>query len=132
MNGEYYAALLHRLRDAIKERRRGKLSRGVRLLHDNAPVHTALISKAAVKDCGFQEISHPPYSPDLAPSDFYFFSKLKSDLRGRRFNIDEELQAAVEEHFFNKEENYFFHGIEMLPKHCIKCVEPRGEYIEKQ
>lgn len=132
MNGEYYAALLHRLRDAIKERRRGKLSRGVRLLHDNAPVHTALISKAAVKDCGFQEISHPPYSPDLAPSDFYLFSKLKSDLRGRRFNTDEELQAAVEEHFFNKEENYFFHGIEMLPKRCIKCVELRGEYIEKQ
>jgi len=77
LNAVYFASLLHKLHDAIKERRRGMLRRGVRLLHNNAPVHTAAVAKAAVKKCGFQEIEHPPYSPDLAPSDYYLFSKLK-------------------------------------------------------
>ena len=59
MNGAYYASLLHKLRDAMKEKRRGMLSRGVHLLHNNAPVHTAAVAKAAVKECGFEEIWHP-------------------------------------------------------------------------
>lgn len=131
VNAAYYATLLHKLRDTIKEKRRGKLARGVRLLHDNAPVHTAVIAKAAVQECGFTEISHPPYSPDLAPSDYYLFSKLKSDLRGKKFGSDEEIKSAVLEHFDTKDENYFLTGIEMLPKRCKKCVELQGDYVEK-
>ena len=61
------------------------LSRGVRLLHDNAPVHTAAVAKTTVKECGFEEIEHPPCSPDLTPSDNYLFSKLKKYLRGKKF-----------------------------------------------
>ena len=77
VNAAYYASLLHKLHDAIKGKRQGMLSCGVCLLHDNAPVHTAAVAKAAVKECGFKEIEHPPYSPDLVPSDYYLFSKLK-------------------------------------------------------
>jgi len=84
VNAAYYASLLHKLRDAIKEKRRGILRRAVRLLHDYAPVHMAVFAKAAV-DCGF-EIEHPPYSPDLAPCVYYLFSELKEDLRGKKFD----------------------------------------------
>jgi len=131
VNAAYYASLLHKLRDAIKEKRRGMLSRGVRLLHDNAPVHTAAVAKAAVKECGFEEIEHPPYSPDLAPCDYYLFSKLKKDLRGRKFDEEEEVKAAVMEHFADKEPEYFLKGIELLVHRCEKCVEVKGDYIEK-
>jgi hypothetical protein len=58
------------------------LSCGVHLLHDYTPVHMAAVAKAAVKECGFREIEYPSYSPDLAPSDYYLFSKLKKDLQG--------------------------------------------------
>jgi len=37
------------------------------LLHDNAPVHNAKKVQTAIAECGFQEMNHPPYSPDLAP-----------------------------------------------------------------
>jgi len=50
VNAAYYASLLHKLRDAIKEKRPGMLISGARLLHDNAPVHTAAVAKAAVKE----------------------------------------------------------------------------------
>jgi histone-lysine N-methyltransferase SETMAR len=131
VTGEYYASLLHRLRDAIKEKRRGKLSRGVLLLHDNAPVHTSIVAKAAIEQVGFKELDHPPYSPDLAPSDYYLFSKLKSDLRGKKFKTDDDVHVAVLAHFEGKTSEYFYKGIELLLKRCNKCVAVQGDYIEK-
>jgi hypothetical protein len=38
-------------------------------------------------------IPHPPYSPDLAPCDFFLFPKMKLKLKGRRFDTTEEIQA---------------------------------------
>lgn len=131
MNAEYYAALLKKVREVIIEKRRGKVSRGILFLQDNAPVHTARIAKHALRETGFDEINHPPYSPDLAPSDFFLFKNLKSDLRGRRFEDDEHMKAAVEEHFEGKDKDYFFSGIQALYKRCEKCIEVEGDYIEK-
>jgi len=37
-------------------------------------------------------VSHPPYSPDLAPADLFLFPKLKTTLKGRRFQTMEEMQ----------------------------------------
>lgn len=126
-----YATTLRNLREAIKEKRRGKLTAGVLLLHDNAPVHTARVAKAAVRDCGFEEINHPPYSPDLAPSDYYLFPNLKKDLRGKRFSDDDELKAAINTHFQEKPEEYFLEGLKKLIPRSNKCIEGLGDYIEK-
>ncbi len=107
ITGVSYAETLANLRTAIREKRRGKLARGVLLLHDNAPVHTSRVAKAAVNKNGFVELSHPPYSPDLAPSDFYLFPNLKKSLRGRRFANDEAPKDAVQQ-FFETRDKIFF------------------------
>ena len=78
-----------KLRDAIKEKRRGMLTRGVWLLRDNAPIHKSMIAQQAVRDCGFVQLDHPAYSSDLAPSDYFLFHNLKSHLRGVRYPDDE-------------------------------------------
>ena len=45
---------------------------------DNAPAHKSVVAMAAVCDCGFELVDHPPYSPDLAPpSDYFLFSNMK-------------------------------------------------------
>ena len=54
---------------------------------------------AAIRDAGFEILDHPPYSPDLAPSDFHLFPKLKESLRGQRFQTDDDVMAAVNEWF---------------------------------
>lgn len=131
INATSYASTLHNLREEIKKKRRGKLAAGVLLLHDNAPVHTARVSKAAARDCGFEEIQHPPYSPDLAPSDYFLFPDLKKCLRGKRFSDDEELKSAINGYFAGKEEIYFFEGLKKLISRCNKCIDVRGDYIEK-
>lgn len=131
MNGQYYANLLAQTREAVLQKRRGKLARGVLFLQDNAPVHTARVSRQTLKDTGFSEIDHPPYSPDLAPSDYFLFSNLKKELRGRRFANNNEMKAAVESHFEGKEKEYFFGGLKALYARCEKCISLEGDYIEK-
>ena len=61
-----------KLHDAIKKDRRDKLTAGVLLLHDNAPVHKSQISGAAIRKCGFRDINHPSHSPDLALSNYFY------------------------------------------------------------
>jgi len=81
VTGTYYANELCELREALKSKRRGKLRRGVLLLHDNAPAHTSGVATSTAAECGYELLPHPPYSPDLAPSDFYLFPLLKEHLR---------------------------------------------------
>ncbi|GBP09864.1 Histone-lysine N-methyltransferase SETMAR [Eumeta japonica] len=78
------------------------------VLQDNASVQTARVSRQALKDTGFSEIDHPPYSPDLAPRDYFLFSKLKKELRGHRFVDDNQMKMAVESHFDCEEKEYFW------------------------
>ena len=82
INGQYYAEILSRLREAVKSKRWGKLRKGVLLLHDNAPVHKSAVATAALRATGFTEIKHPPYSPDLAPSDYFLFPNMKKNFKG--------------------------------------------------
>jgi histone-lysine N-methyltransferase SETMAR len=88
-------------------------------------------AKVAIQCCGFQELNHPPYSPDLVPSDYFLFSKLKSDLRGKKFISDEEVISAVLDHFKDKNLEYFFSGIQKLIDRSKKCIEIKGDYVEK-
>ena len=93
----YYANLLDQQRTSIREKRRGKLSKGVLLQQDNARVNTCKVAMDAVERNGYELIPHPACSPDLAPSDFFLFPNLKKDIRGLHFRSDEEVVTVVEE-----------------------------------
>jgi hypothetical protein len=58
---------------------------------------------------GFEKINHPPYSPNLAPRDFYLFKDLKKVLRGR-FSGEDEMKSAVlvDKHFADKVSGIFY------------------------
>ncbi|KAJ4429305.1 hypothetical protein ANN_26309 [Periplaneta americana] len=71
---------LRKLRRAIQNKRRGMLTAGVVLLHDNARPHTARRTTAVLTEFGWELFDHPPCSPDLAPSDFHVFLHLKKFL----------------------------------------------------
>ncbi|CAH2100956.1 unnamed protein product [Euphydryas editha] len=72
INSQYYSEMLeHKVRPAIRRKRRGLLSKGVILQHDNAHPHTAQLTRDKLQELGWEVLPHPAYSPDLAPSDFY-------------------------------------------------------------
>jgi len=78
INAEYYSSLLVQLKDILKEKRRGKVTKGVLFLHENAPAHRTLATQKKLAYLGFHCLHHPPYSPDLAPSDYHLFPGLKN------------------------------------------------------
>jgi len=96
INAEYYSFLLVQLKDILKEKCCGKVTKGVLFLHDNAPAHRALATQNKLAYLGFQRLDHPPYSPDLAPSDYHLFPGLKNQLKGCHFSSDVEVIAAAE------------------------------------
>jgi len=84
------------LQDILKEKHRGKFTKEVLFLHDNAPAHWALATQKKLAYLGFHRLDHPPYSPDLAPSDYHLFSGLKKQLKGHHFSSDGEVIPAAE------------------------------------
>lgn len=64
-NSSRYCATLNRLRVAIKNKRPGKLTNSVILLHDNARPHVAGVVKTQLAKFKWETLQHPPYSPDL-------------------------------------------------------------------
>ena len=62
-----------------KRQRRGKVTKGVLFLHDNASAHRTLATQKKLVYLGFQCLDHPPFSPDLAPSAYHLFSGLKKN-----------------------------------------------------
>jgi histone-lysine N-methyltransferase SETMAR len=67
-----------------------------------------------LRDLHYALLEHPPFSSDLAPSDFYFFPKLKIFLAGQRFSSKQEAIAAVVEYFANLTKNRYRDGIMAL------------------
>jgi histone-lysine N-methyltransferase SETMAR len=133
ITADVYCEQLARLVVAVQQKRRRLLGGGfqqIHYLHDNARPHTAAKSVQKLADIGFTVLPHPPYSPDLAPSDFYLFSPLKSALRGKIFNGVEEIQEVVDAWLDNKPRNFFADGIRKLPDRWRKCVLQNGAYFE--
>jgi hypothetical protein len=73
-------------KDPVKKKeRKGKKTFFMRTLHP----------MGKLRDLHYELLEHPPYSPDLAPSDFCLFQKLKLFLAGQRFSLNQEAIAAV-------------------------------------
>ena len=96
ISGLYYASIIERLRCTILEKRPGKVSDGVLLLHNNDLVDKCNLVQTATRKAGFVELNDLAYAPDIAPSDYYLFSNLKEFLCG-----DDETIDTVEDYLNN-------------------------------
>jgi histone-lysine N-methyltransferase SETMAR len=79
INAQYYSSLMVQLKDILKEKPRGKITKEILFLHDNTPAHRALAPHKKLAYLVFQCLDHPPYSPHLAPSDYHLFPILKKN-----------------------------------------------------
>ena len=87
VNKEFYRTVLQRLHNAVHRHRSEKLRSGNWILqHDNAPAHRAVTTNEFLAKHNILALPHPPYSPDLAPCDFFLFPQLKKTMKGRQFD----------------------------------------------
>jgi len=94
-------------------------------------LHKSVLAMGKLRDLHYELLEHPPYSPDLAPSDFYIFPKLKLFLADQRFSSNQEAIAAVEGYFADLTKNLYRNGIMALGHRWNKCISLKGDYVEK-
>ena len=125
INHAFYKDVLERLRKRV-QRVRTDIADDWALHHDNAPAHTALSIREFLAKKNIPVLPYPPYSPDLAPCNFYLFSKLKLRLEGRHFgtmeNITDELHTLTE--------NEFRYCSDQWKKQWNRRVTSKGSYFE--
>lgn len=132
VNTVRYNQQMVNLKRALEEKRPEWASRHgkVILQHDNAPSHTAKAVRETVSTFGWELLPHPPYSPDLAPSDYHLFSSMSHALSMQHFKNYEEVKKWVDEWIVSKDEKFFWKGIHNLPERWEKCISNDGAYFE--
>jgi transposase len=101
---------------------------GVR--HDNERPNASGAVSEILETYGWQVLPHPPYSPDISPSDFDLFPKLKKPLRGKRFRSIEEVSNEVTRVIRRIINEGVLTGIQDLPKRWTAVIKYNGDYIE--
>ena len=86
----YYCDRLQLLADKLRTVR--PWHRRVRFSHDDARPHVVKIARQKLLYLGWEVLPHPPYSPDLAPTDYYLFRSLDHHLHQKKFNDDAEVE----------------------------------------
>jgi hypothetical protein len=96
MNQNYYLEVLKRLREHVHRKRPERWrNQDWFLRHDNAPAHNALSVQRFLAAKNMAVVPHAPYPPDLAPCDFFLFPRMKSKLKGCRFQDVTEIQEQI-------------------------------------
>ena len=131
VNAALYVEVLKRLRENARRKRPDQWRNNTWLLHhDYAPPHAALLTRRFLTDNNMTMVPHPPYSPDLAPSDLFLFPKLKMKFKGRRFQRLEEIQAESQAVPNTLRENDFQKYLKNWQNHWDRCQASEGEYVE--
>ena len=127
VNKEYYVEVLREFSKRFLGKRPALFKSGQWYFHqDNAPVHNSILVTDYLTKMGLKTVPQPPYSPDLAPCDFWLFPKL----RGCRYETIEEMKEAVTKVIGTlTQEN--FHGVfQKLLERYNKCIAAKGDYFE--
>ncbi|KAJ7326980.1 hypothetical protein JRQ81_016739 [Phrynocephalus forsythii] len=132
LNSDYYCNLLEKLHDALKKKKT--------LWHDQkrhpSPGRQCTCPYGPSIRChrhrlGYELLQYPPYSPDLAPTNFFLFPEMKKPLRSRRFDDREDVIFELEQWFLSKAEDFYKEGLKQVNKCWLKCVTLQGDYMEK-
>ena len=131
VNKEYYVEVLREFRKRFQGKRPALFKSGQWHFHqDNAPVHNSILFTDYLAKMGIKTVSLPPYSPDLAPCDFWLFPKLKEKLRGCRYETIEEMKEAVTKVIDTLTQEDFHEAFQQMLEPYNKCIAAGGYYLE--
>ena len=124
---EYYVEVLSEFRKRFRRKRPALFKSGEWHFHqDNAPVHNSILVTDYLTKMGIKTFPQPPYSPDLAPCDFWLFPKL----RGCRYETIEEMKEIVTKVTDMLTRDDFHGAFQKLMERYSKCVAAGGDYFE--
>jgi histone-lysine N-methyltransferase SETMAR len=103
----------------------------VLLWHDNAGLHTCLKTQKAITQFGYSVLPHPPYGPDVAPSDFHLFGALKDVVRGGKFQTNNDVTRAMRTWLREQDKAWYQQGKHTPIPHWHKATEVDKDFVEK-
>lgn len=108
ITGALYRTQLMRLSRALKEKRAQYYSRNdkIILLHDNARPHVTVPVKNYLETLNWEVLPHPPYSPDIAPSDYHLFRSMAHGLSEQHYTFLEDAKNWVDSWIASKDEDF--------------------------
>ena len=130
INSDVYCHQLDKLNESLKHKRPELINRkGVVFHQDNARPHTSLVTRQKLLQLRWNIMPHPPYSQDLAPSDYHLFRSLPNYLDGNTFGSNEDVKNHLEKFFSSKEQIFYERGIMSLPGRWKKVLDHNGQYV---
>ena len=96
-----------RLKEEIAKKRPRMKKKKVFFHQDNGSCHRTIATMAKLHELHFELLPYPPYSPDLAPSNYHLFADLKRMLQGKIFGFNEEVIAETEAYFESKDKSFY-------------------------
>lgn len=130
VNGAFYQEVLKRLKRRVV-RVRPDIKDVFMLHHDNAPSHTAFVVTNFLTQNKISVVPQPPYSPDLAPCDFFLFPLLKRELKGKHWESVENIQAQVTRFLKGISVEEFQGAFQAWHTRLRKCIDAGGDYFEE-
>lgn len=104
--------------------------KGPILLHDNARPHVSMMTRQKLHELGFETLDHPPYSPDLSPTDYHFFKHLDNFLCNKSFKNQDDAKNAFNDFIDSRNPEFYSTGINKLLSRWQKCINSDGSYFD--
>jgi len=131
INAQTYSDILKRTNEELHHNNnfRSIVRKGPLLLHDNARPHVATLTREKLEELGWDVIPHPPYSPDISPSDYHIFRSMAHFLKGKIFKDGKQIDEGMKEFFDSKNVDFYRDGIEQLVPRWKEVIARHGDYI---
>jgi len=124
-------SIVNNCRDYNKQLRGPELinRRGIVFHHDNARPHTSLMTRQKLRELDWEVLMHPPYSLDIAPSDYHLFRSLQNSLNGVKLASKEACENHLKQFFDQKPQKFCRDGIMVLPQKWQNIIENNRIYL---
>lgn len=131
ITAEKYCTEIDKMQGKFREKSAKVINRkGPILLHDNARPHVAQITMHKLRALNYETLPHPPYFPDLSPTDFHFFKHLSNFLNEKTFRNRTNVEDTVLEFINTRTLEFYRKGIRKLVTRWQNCIESNGSYFD--
>ncbi|KAF2353489.1 Transposase type 1 [Trinorchestia longiramus] len=131
INAERYCNDLALMHARLSEKRPALVNRrGPIFLHDNARPHVARMTVQKLTELGYETLPHPPYSPDLSPTDYHLFKHFSTFLDGKTFRFTQEVETTFKDFAASQPLTFYQQGINNLVVRWQRCIAAQGSYFD--
>lgn len=131
ITAEKYCSEIDDFHKKLKQKQPALVNRkGPILLHDNARPHVSQKTVKKLNELGYEVLAHPPYSPDLSPTDYHLFRHFDNFLREKTFKNEAMTKDSFKQFIESRSSGFFENGIMRLVSRWQKCIDAEGCYFD--